>query len=237
MSIDFPVSLRLRGVRVVVIGGGYGTGRRVTDLLDAGALVTLIAADAPEGIEALIGRDDFIWQRRSYQSGDLAGVSLVVSCPADKTANRDVWQEAQLRGLLMNAIDDPAHGNFTFPAIHRQGDVTVAVSTAGKSPCLAVALRDRIAAEIGPEYGVFLDLLGDMRAGVVARVASFARRLPIWRRLIASDALAAVKTGNVLSARQILQAELQDALAGDDAANATSDQPVCGEIFKQRGNA
>lgn len=237
MSIDFPVALRLGGLSAIVIGGGYGSGRRVRDLMDAGAKVTLIAADWPDDLPAdlhLTAPGNFAWIARGYQSGDLAGVSLVVSCPADKADNAAIWQEAQLRGLFMNAIDDPTHGNFTFPAIHRQGDLSIAVSTAGKSPCLAVALRNRIAAEIGPEYGPFLELLGEIRGAVVAAVVRFADRLPIWQRLIASNALEDVRAGNIEQARARLNTTLSAALAEKDSRLNGSPTD---ETHQQRGAA
>lgn len=237
MSIDFPVALRLGGLSVIVIGGGYGSGRRVRDLMDVGATVTLIAADWPDDLPADLRHTapgNFAWIHRGYQNGDLAGVSLVVSCPADKADNAAIWQEAQLRGLFMNAIDDPSHGNFTFPAIHRQGDLSIAVSTAGKSPCLAVALRNRIAAQIGPEYGVFLDLLGEIRGAVVAAVARFADRLQIWQRLIASDALQDVRAGQIEQARARLNDTFSAALAEKDHRQNSS---PAGETHQQRGTA
>jgi len=212
MSVDFPVALRLNGLGVVVIGGGYGTERRVRDLLAAGARVRVISDVPSAELETLAAAEKIRMHTRPYRDGDLAGAILVVACPSNRRINAAIWREAQLRGLFMNAIDDPAHGNFTFPAIHRQGDLTVSVSTAGKSPCLAVALRDRIGAQIGQEYGGFLDLLGEIRAQVVAGFASFATRLPVWRRLIASDAIDLVRAGNVDAARARLQSELADAI-------------------------
>jgi siroheme synthase-like protein len=209
MSTYYPVSLKLEGKRCVVIGGGWGTEKRVKDLLDAGALVTLISPVAPADIEQLVKGDRIRWEERDYQPGDLEGAFLVVACPRDHSRNPEIWAEAEARGIPVNAIDDAPHCTFIFPAVHRQGDLVVAVSTAGKSPALAARIRDKIASELGPEYGEFLDLLGELRPEVIRRFHGFKRRRPIWRRLIKSEAFDHIKAGRPEAARIALQAVLE----------------------------
>jgi len=49
------------------------------------------------------------------------------------------------------------------PASLRRGSLTVSVSTEGKSPLLAAALRDRLAARIDPQAGQGLERLAEAR--------------------------------------------------------------------------
>lgn len=213
MSIqDYPVSLRLSGLKVAVIGGGFGTERRVRDLVATGAEVVLICP--PDKVdEKVLPPADLLWLRRIYRAGDLRGVFLVISCPGDTSLAERVWQEAASRAILINTVDDTAHANFAFPAIHRQGDVTIAVSTGGKSPALAVALRDLLAAQVGPEYGAFLDLLAGVRDQVKQSIANFRGRLPVWKGLIASDALRLLRLGRFKLAEATLQQDLERLLS------------------------
>ncbi len=46
--------------------------------------------------------------------------------------------------MWVNSADDIEHCSFTLPAIHRDGAITVAVSTEGQSPAFAAWLRDRV---------------------------------------------------------------------------------------------
>src|SRR5881409_3696712 len=71
-------------------------------------------------------------RRRPYRSGDLAGAWLAIAGTDDRAANAQVWAEAEREGVLLNAVDDLDHCSFIAPAIHREGDITVAVSTSGK---------------------------------------------------------------------------------------------------------
>jgi siroheme synthase-like protein len=200
MSALYPVLLKLDGKRCVVIGGGAETGQRVAALVEAGAEVTLIAPSVSEHLA-----DHVHWEAREYRAGDLDGAFLAVACLADRSRNAKIWAEAEARGIPFNATDDSAHCTFVFPAIHRQGDLVVAVSSSGKSPALASRLRDRMARQLGPEYAEFLDLLSELRPEVGERFPGFERRREVWYRLVDSDAFDHLKAGRREDARAALR--------------------------------
>jgi len=147
------------------------------------------------------GRVEII--RRAYRRGDLKGAFLAIAA-GDRGTHSAVWDEATDERVLVNAVDDAPHCHFIAPAIHRQGELAIAVSTAGKSPALAVRLRNRIAKLVGPEYGVLLEILGELRPAVTAREPDPARRAALWYRLVDSDALDHVRRGDAAGARERL---------------------------------
>lgn len=183
-GVHYPVFLDLAGRRCAVIGGGEVARRKVEGLLACGAAVRVIAPEVCPALEALAGRGAVDWVRRAYAPGDLVGACLAVAATGDPEVNRRVRREAGERGVLLNAVDDPAPGDVLLPAVVRRGDLTVAVSTGGKSPALARRLRERLEGEFGPEYGAWLDLLGRVRAGLRARVADPRRREEILFSLV-----------------------------------------------------
>jgi hypothetical protein len=67
-----------------------------------------------------------------YRNGDLKGAFLAIASPDVRSINPEIWEEAEEEKVLLNAMDDTAHCHFIAPAIHREGDITVAVSTGGK---------------------------------------------------------------------------------------------------------
>ncbi len=211
MSVFYPVLLRLEGKRCVVVGGGWGTAERVRALLDAGAEVTLISVTADPEIEQLAREGHIRWHAREYQAGDLEAAFLAIACPPDRAGNAEVWAEAEARGIPMNAVDDASHCSFIFPAIHRQGDLTIAVSSGGKSPALASRVRDRIAREIGPTYAQFLGMLGQLRPEVIERFPGFERRREIWYRLVDSRAYDLLEAGEPEAALAELRGVLEKA--------------------------
>src|SRR5260370_32861497 len=146
MTVFYPFFLDLRGRRCVVVGGGNVARAKIRELLHAGAAVTAICPDPSFDLEELatLGRLEILW--REYRTGDLEDAFLAIAATDDRETNAEIWAEAEHRGIPINAVDDLPHCSFIAPAVHRQGDVTVAVSTGGKAPALAVRLRDRIAA-------------------------------------------------------------------------------------------
>jgi siroheme synthase-like protein len=167
----------------------------VCGLLDAGAEVTLISSAADPEIERLARSGRVRWHAREYRPGDLEAAFLAIACPLDRARNAEIWAEAEARGIPLNAVDDAPHCSFILPAIHRQGDLVIAVSSSGKSPALASRIRDRIARELGPAYARFLDLLGRLRPEVAERFPALERRRQIWYRLVDSRALDLLDAG------------------------------------------
>src|SRR5207249_3949425 len=112
------------------------------------------------------------------------------------------WAEAEREGVLLNAVDDLDHCSFIAPAIHREGDITVAVSTSGKSPALAARLRQRVARLIGPADARLCALLGELRPEVAARVPDTHARTTLWYRILDSDVIEFVRRGDDDGARR-----------------------------------
>jgi siroheme synthase-like protein len=212
MAWNFPVYLNLEGRRCLVIGNGWATSEKVRGLLSAGARVTVLSLDAAEEIQALAASGAIAWERREYRAGDLEGFFLAVATHEDRSRNEAPWREARARNMLFNAVDDPPRCGFTYPAIHRQGDITIAVSTNGKCPALGVKLRRKIEGEVGPEYAVMAQMLGELRGEIAARIPDFGRRKELWGRLVDSDCLARIRVGDERGARAELRVLVGQAL-------------------------
>ena len=131
--------------------------RKVGGLLRCGARVTVIA---PAFCDAMTSLTPLTLERRPYAPGDAAGYRLVVSATGIPAVDGAVYADAEAAGVWVNSADDVAHCTFILPSVHRDGPVSVAVSTGGTSPALAAWLRARLAASGGPGLGELADLLG-----------------------------------------------------------------------------
>jgi len=209
----YPVFLNLRGRRAVVVGGGAVAEQKVLGLLDAGAHVTVVSGETTPRLEDLAAQGAIEVRRRAYRSGDLAGAWLAIAATDDRAVNAAAWAEAERAGIPLNAVDDLDHCSFIAPAIHRESDITVAVSTAGKSPALAVRLRDRIANLIGPAEARLCDLLGELRPELAARVPDARARTKLWYRIVDSDVIEFVRRGDLPGARRRIEELVRDGRA------------------------
>ena len=159
----YPVSLDVSGRPCLVVGGGPVAARKARGLVACGAHVTVIAPELSPDMEALSPQLSEV-QRRPYREGDAASFRLVISATGTETVDAAVHADAEAAGVWVNSADDRAHSTFILPAVHRDGALTVAVSTSGLSPALAAWLRARIAAQSACGMGELAQLLGDARA-------------------------------------------------------------------------
>jgi len=210
----YPVYLDLRGRRCVVVGGGDVAERKVEGLLEAGAQVTVIAPEVAPRLRVWAEAGHILHIPRRYEAGDLAGAFLVISATDELVVNEQVWQEATARNIPVNVVDDPARCTFIAPAIVRRGDLTVAISTGGKAPALAVRLRQRLERALGDEYARFLELAGALRAPLAECYPDFEERKTKWYRLVDSEVLELLRAGQEERARwrmlEILGLEVGD---------------------------
>jgi siroheme synthase-like protein len=192
----YPIYLNLRGRPCVVVGGGTVAEGKVAGLLEAGARVRVIAPTLTAALADWARAGRLVHEPRAYAMGDLAGAFLVIGATDEPAVNQQVWEEAEALRVLVNVVDDTPHCNFIAPAIVRQGDLAVAISTSGKAPALAVRLKEQIQELIGPEHARFLELAGSLREPLAERLPEFSARRALWYQLVDSDVLELLRQGD-----------------------------------------
>lgn len=204
MNTYYPVYIEMRDQPVVVIGGGKIAEGKVDGLLAVHAHVTVISPELTPRLRDLVKQDQIRYLERTYQTGDLAGAFMVI-CATDRAdINHRVWQEATANHQLVNVVDDTPRCNFIAPSILRKGDLTIAISTSGKAPALAVRLKERLQRELGPEYERFLELAGELREPLARNVPDFETRKALWYELVDSEILDVLAEGDEAAAREII---------------------------------
>jgi siroheme synthase-like protein len=160
----YPIFLNISGKRCVVVGGGEVALRKVKALLEHEASVEVISPDLCPGLSQLAKSRAIQVLQRSYDGGDLQGAFIAIAATDDGKTNSQVVEEARAKGVLVNVVDDSEHSDFIVPSQLRRGDITIAVSTAGKSPALAHKIRARLEKDFGAEYASLALLIGEVRA-------------------------------------------------------------------------
>jgi siroheme synthase-like protein len=192
MTPRFPVDLLVEGRSCLVVGGGRVAARKAAGLAAAGAHVTVVAPDVCADAEAVPGVH---LERRRYRRGEVAGYWLVITATGDPAVDQAVHDDGEAVCVWVNSADDPARCTFTLPAVHRQGAVSVAVSTGGASPALASWLRDQLAAHVGREFAVVAERLAAARARIHA--AGRSTESWCWPARIEAELAAAREEGTI----------------------------------------
>src|ERR1700738_3444601 len=134
----FATFLDLLHKRVVVVGGGKVATTKVRALLPCRpAPLVVVAPRASAFIRRAAEAGELEWLTREYAPGDLSGASLAFGATDDRALNARVAADARTLGVPVLAVDDVPNCDFIAPALVRRGDVTVAISTGGRTPALA----------------------------------------------------------------------------------------------------
>jgi len=183
MSILFPMFVKLAGRRCLVVGGGPVAEVKVEGLLASEAAVVVIAPEVTEKIAAWARKQRLTRHAREFQPSDLDGSFLVIAATGVDAVNESVFREADARGILCNAVDEPERCHFYYPAVVRRGPLQIAISTGGLSPSLASRLRQELEEQFGPEYERWIEELGALRQKAFARQVDPRRRTRLLHRL------------------------------------------------------
>ena len=186
----YPVALDLSGKLCLVVGGGVVAERKVGSLLLCDAVVRLVSPDLTPGLADLSARGRLIVRQGAYQTSDLDGVFLVVCATGDPATNRLLAADCTDRNLLLNVVDQPELCGFIVPAVLKRGDLTIAVSTGGKSPLLARKLREKLERDFGEQYGEYLELIAQLRQKVLRESRDPEKKLEFLEYMVSEDVLA-----------------------------------------------
>ena len=159
----FPMFVKLDGLKCVVVGAGPVAEGKIGSLLDAGASVRVVAPDAIPQVQKRAKNGSIEWYCRGFEPHDLDGAFLVITATSSPDVNAQVFQEARMRSMLCNSVDDPENCDFYYAAVVTRGDLQIAISTNGRSPALAQRLRKELEQQFGPEYEAWVKELGETR--------------------------------------------------------------------------
>ncbi|HEY6089472.1 MAG TPA: NAD(P)-dependent oxidoreductase [Gemmatimonadaceae bacterium] len=164
---DFPIALHGERLTAVVVGGGAVGTRKALALVEAGAQVRVISPDVTPELEAAERARELTIIRETYDREHLGRSILVVAATDSRDVNAQIAVDAHSSGKLVNITDYPDEGNFHTMAIHRSGDVTIAVSSGGV-PGAAARIRDAIAERFDGRYERAVSALRGLRSRLLA---------------------------------------------------------------------
>jgi precorrin-2 dehydrogenase/sirohydrochlorin ferrochelatase len=189
----FAMFLKLQDRQCLVVGAGAIGEGKTQSLIEAGALVSVVAPRATQLLQELAATSAITWLKRKFKPSDLEGKSLVIAATSSPSVNELVFRESRRRHVLCNAVDDPPHCDFFYGAIVRRGDLQIAISTNGKSPAFAQRLRELLEQQFGREFAEKVDELGTAREKLFRSRTEPSLRKQLLRRMARQLPLAGAK--------------------------------------------
>ncbi|MEO7328791.1 MAG: NAD(P)-dependent oxidoreductase [Minicystis sp.] len=190
-----PLDLDVQGREALFLGGSVELVSKIDRLLDAGAIVTVIAeGPLDEAIEERAARDAIVVHRRAFTFADLAGKALVFQAPfttpEEEALAKRLDAHARAHGLLFCAVDRPEACTFVNSAVVHASGLTMTFNTGGTSPGTARRIREDLERLFGDaRFARYLDLLRTLRASLprgerAARMAEAVKGFAVEARLV-----------------------------------------------------
>ena len=146
----YPAYLNLQNRKCLVVGAGIVAERKVLSLLRSGGAVTLISPEATETNADWARSNQIIWHKRQFRSGDTEGMFLVCAATDLPDINTQVFKEAhEIHNInLVNVVDVIPECTFAAASVITHEDLTISISTSGKSPALSRRIREYLESKL-----------------------------------------------------------------------------------------
>ncbi|MGG0275347.1 precorrin-2 dehydrogenase [Bacillus rhizoplanae] len=138
----YPLIFNLQGKIVVIIGGGKIAYRKAVGLKDTGAIVTVVSPDICEEMEKL---SYITWKQKAFTEEDIKDAHLIYAATNHHDVNMMVKQAAH-DFQWVNIVSDGTQSSFHTPAIIRNNEYIVSISTSGKDPTFAKQIKQKLTA-------------------------------------------------------------------------------------------
>jgi len=135
-----PIMLDISNKNCVVFGGGKIALRKIKTLIEYGAKVTVVSPKIIDEIKDL--KLDMIYD--VYDEKYLHSAFIVIAATNDRQINKEIYNKSIKENILILNVNGKENSNIIFPAVKRDGDVTIAVSTNGTNPAKAKLIKDNI---------------------------------------------------------------------------------------------
>lgn len=215
MTKYYPMMLNLENKKCVVIGGGEIAFRKIKELLEYGSQIIVVSKNIDERIKQL-QNSNIILIKDSYNKKYLENAFIVIASTDDKLVNNEIFNDCNERNILINVVDEPKNCSFIVPSKVRRGDLTISISTNGKSPLLARMIREDLEKIYDENYEQYVNFLGEVRKDVIEKVKNPVVKREILENIIRADYLNQIKSVGVKVVKEEINMLLIEILKDED---------------------
>lgn len=193
MAKYYPMMLNIENKECLIIGGGEIAYRKILELIEYGASIKLVSPSINAAIKVLVDNRSINYIQDIYDKSYVENAYIVVASTNDSRVNNQIFIDCSERKILVNVVDDPKNCSFIVPSKVKRGDLTIAISTNGKSPTLSRTIREELEKKYDEHYEVFLNILGDVREEVMLTVKNYSKKKEIFNAIMKEDYLTKLK--------------------------------------------
>ena len=188
----YPIFLKASQLSILIVGGGNVALEKLTFLLKSSpnANVLLVSKTFNKEVLTLVKKYDISTVKAAYNPSTLKNKQIVIAATNNPEVNKQIYQDAKAKNILINVADTPNLCDFYLGSIVTKGALKIAISTNGTSPTLAKRLRQ-----------LFEEILPD-------EIAELTQNLKVYRQKLKPDFKEKVSHLNRLTKKLINQKSL-----------------------------
>jgi uroporphyrin-III C-methyltransferase/precorrin-2 dehydrogenase/sirohydrochlorin ferrochelatase len=207
-----PIFLDVKGKKCLVVGGGEVSFRKTSLLLQAGALITIVAPELSDKFADLSG---ITYLAERFASHHLEGHTLVIAATNDQACNIQVSKLSKQKNIPVNVVDSPALCTFIVPSILDRSPIVVAFSSGGASPVLIRMLRGKLETLIPHAYSKLAAFSARFRSSVKTSITNPANRRIFWEKVFEGPIAEKIFAGDERQAESMLREMIEQDSRGE----------------------
>lgn len=180
-SSFYPIMLNLKDKKIVIIGAGKVALRKLQKLIEYDGHLTVVSPEIKK--EFYNYKDEINIIKDKYKKEYILNSLLVIAATNDKSLNEKISNDCKDENILCNSITN-RDSDFIVPSSIKRGDLTISISTNGKSPSLAKKIRRELSEKYDKEYIEYLKLLDNIRKLVIEKCNDENKRKEILNEII-----------------------------------------------------
>lgn len=182
MTFSYPIQMNIENRNCLIVGAGSVGLRKAITLLNAGAIVTVIAPVFHENFDSL-KKENLKIIKRSFEDRDVNGKFLIFAATNVYDVNERIVKLAKKKNILVNVADDPNSCDFIVPANLRKNDLNIAITTNGKNPSYARDLKIYLDELINDRFLDALWVYNNIRVEIKKHVSVQQEREKLMRKI------------------------------------------------------
>ncbi|MBQ7629532.1 MAG: bifunctional precorrin-2 dehydrogenase/sirohydrochlorin ferrochelatase [Selenomonadaceae bacterium] len=199
----YPINLNVENKKCVVVGGGKVAYRKICGLLEAGAVVEVIAPEVCAEISNLADAGKITLIREKYSAEKISEGLILIAATDDAEVNKFAAEDAHKKNFLVNVVND-FEGDFFVPSKILRGDFLLTISTGGNSPAFSKFVREMLETEFDSNFGEGLKIIAELRREVKKNLPDDKARIKFWREILTPQLWQLLKSGYLDELKKLL---------------------------------
>lgn len=177
----FPTMVELEDKDVLIVGGGKVAYRKAKVMLEFGGRVSLVSPDFLDEFKIMLEvyKDSYSLNliEDKYKQKYIIDKFMVIAATSSREINRQVIDDCKESGILVNNVDGRKDSDFITPAIYKNDNLTISISTGGSFPYLSKKIRREIESQYKKYNAEYLSVLEEVRYDIIRKYPDKKRQI------------------------------------------------------------